>query len=318
MFKRLQNHIAESRFSLLATTIVCLPAWVIAAMQVTGQSIQREVGIGFATIILTTYLMVEFNNTNSLIRIYSRMVSCSFLVMMTTLTFLYWSVEKNLITLCFIGFLFSIFHSYQNRQAAGWVYYAFCCLSIASLYFVQIFYFIPLLWILMSTRLLSMGLKTFCASLLGMLTPYWLLMAYKLWQGETDYLQTHFVEIAELESLLHLSMLNTNEIVTAAFILLCSFTGIVHIIRTKKQDRIRTQLQYEMMMVIDIFAIAFLLLQPQHYDKLIGIITVCTAPMIAHFIALTSTSWTNMMTKLLLLLAAAVTIFNLWDPLLNY
>ena len=35
----------------------------------------------FACLAVSTYLMVEFNNVNALLRVYSRMISCAFLVL---------------------------------------------------------------------------------------------------------------------------------------------------------------------------------------------------------------------------------------------
>lgn len=273
---------------------------------------------GGAAALLSTCLMVELNNTNALIRIYSRMVSCCFLIMMTMHTFLYWNMGTALTTLGVTVFLYTIFHSYQHRQAAGWVYYAFCGLSVASIAFIQIAFFLPLLWIMMFSRLLSMSIRTFSASLLGILTPYWLFSVIKVWQGDIDSLANHFRDIATFSQPFDTNMLGIHELVSGAFILLCALIGTIHYIRTRHQDRIKTQMLYEMMITVNYAAIIFLILQPQHYNKLIGIIEICTSTLIAHFIALTHTYWTNLLTKILLVSTIAITIFNLCRPSLNF
>lgn len=281
-------------------------------------TISTNMVTGVVSALLSTYLMVELNNANSLIRIFSRMVSCCFLLMMTMNTFLYWNIGTAMTTLGIIVYLYTIFHSYQHKQAVGWVFYAFCGVSVASIFFIQTAFFLPLLWILMFSRLLSMSLRTFSASLFGIITPYWFYTLIKVWQGDIDSLKNHFCSLTEFAQPFDISILGINEFVTAAFILLCAVIGTTHYLNTRHKDRIKTQLLYEMIIIINSAAIIFLLLQPQHYNQLIGIIVVCTSTLIAHFIALTSTRWTNMLTKLLLTAALAITIFNLCSPLLNF
>ena len=56
----------------------------------------------------------------------------------------------------------------------------------------------------------------------------------------------------------------------------------------------------------------FIALQPQHYDVLIRIMFVCTAPLIGHFLALTHTKVTNIAFFLIVIVTLVVTGYNLW------
>ena len=329
--KRFQNKMAESRFSLAATGFLCLIIWICCGLPFTpegwlwtnlsGTSAFAGIPNVFVTLpclLIATYLMVELNNSNSLIRIFSRMVSCVFLVLITMVTFHLASVKSSVVTLCAVAFLTAMFHCYQDRDATGMIYHAFICIGIASLLFVHILFFLPLLWVLMASKLLCMSHKTFLASIFGTITPYWLLAAYHLPAGNFQNILDHFAELAHFTPVFNYSMLNEHQIVTAIYIIAVAMIGIVHYLRKRQQDHIRTQMLYELLIIIDIAAITFLILQPQHYESLLGIIIVNTSPIIAHFIALTQTRWTNLMTKLLMLLAMAVTIYNLWMPSLIF
>ena len=79
MKKRLQDKIAGSRFSLPITALLILAIWIVGGIADNG----RYLNLGIFAI--STYLMVELNNSNALIRVYSRMVSCTFLVVTTML-----------------------------------------------------------------------------------------------------------------------------------------------------------------------------------------------------------------------------------------
>ena len=66
--KRLQNRIAESRFTLPVTGTITLLTWIGAHL--TGQI--NIISLPYLFIVISTYLMVELNNSNALMRIYSR------------------------------------------------------------------------------------------------------------------------------------------------------------------------------------------------------------------------------------------------------
>ena len=66
--KRIQNKIAASRFSLPVTATLAALVWVAVGFM------QYNIWVEFAFTIISTFLMVELNNRNSLMRTYSRMV----------------------------------------------------------------------------------------------------------------------------------------------------------------------------------------------------------------------------------------------------
>lgn len=117
--KRLQNKIAASRFSLPVTATLAALVWVAVGF------IMDNIWAQFAFTIISTLLMVELNNRNSLMRTYSRMVSCSFLVLITMACLPNPSMKASIVTMCFIAFTLIIWNSYQDRHAAGWAFYAY-------------------------------------------------------------------------------------------------------------------------------------------------------------------------------------------------
>ena len=72
--KTFQNKVAPSRYALPFTATLATLVWVAVGF------IEGNIWLNFAFTIISTLLMVELNNHNSLMRTYSRMVSCSFLV----------------------------------------------------------------------------------------------------------------------------------------------------------------------------------------------------------------------------------------------
>lgn len=269
-------------------------------------------------LIVSTYMMLELNNANSLIRIYSRMVSCSFLMLIMAANFIFPSLEGSIVQLCFIAFLMTIFHAYQDKRATGWVFYAFFCIGLASTLFIQILFFVPILWILLAFNVLAISGRTLCASILGLMMPYWFLGGYYVYINNYDTFINHFVEIANFSSLFDYSGVNQHQIITFAFIAILALTGTVHFFRNSYNDKIRTRMIFEVFITLDICSIIFLILQPRHYDILMHIIIINTAPLIGHFIALTHTWITNIAFYIILFVSIALTAYNLWLPSLTF
>lgn len=310
--KRFQSKIAESRLTLPFTEAYG------GVVFLTYGLVEKQLWIQFASLILCTLLMVEMNNRNTLIRIYSRMVSCSFIVLTVMANFQFVTLLPAVVQCCLCAFYVLLFRAYQDKLATGWIFYAFACIGAASTVFVHILYYVPLFWILMIFNIMAFSHKTFWASLLGLSVPYWFLGGYHLYMGDTESLVGHWMELTRFQPLFDYGMVTCQQAVTFVFIVLLALTGSIHFLRNSFRDKIRTRLLYELFMAVDICSIVFLLLQPQHYDGLLPVIIINTAPLIGHYLALTRTKITNISFFVIVILALAITAYNLWMPSLTF
>ncbi len=306
MKKRIQNKVAESKLSLPVMLIYTTGIWMA------GGLIQHQWWIQFGCLMLTTFLMVQMSTINLLIRIFSRMVSCSFLALTCCAVFLFPSLTNSILQLCWVGFLNFLLLTYQDKQATGFTYYAFLLLGIASLVFVQIVYLIPIIWLLMATMTQSLSWRTWGASLLGLLTPYWIGMCWLVWNKDFTPLSDHITQLADYRVPTSDMALNNNQIAFLVLLVVLSVIGIIHYLRQKHNDKIRNRLIYGFIIWIEIATGLFLILQPQHYNYLISIMIIHTAPLIAHFIALTYTKVTNITFYAIALVTFILTCYNLW------
>jgi hypothetical protein len=161
-----QKIVAESRLTFPVTVLYVLMLCLI------GGVFQHQWWIQLACYILATYLMILLNNFNALIRIYSRAVTSAFIILSGVACFIFPSLEGSIVTLGLMASLLTLFTTYQNREATGWIYYTFLFLGLASLAKVHLFVFIPIYWVMMII-ISNLSLRTFIASLFGLLTPYW-------------------------------------------------------------------------------------------------------------------------------------------------
>ncbi|MDD6517666.1 MAG: hypothetical protein PUF63_07080 [Prevotella sp.] len=306
MKKRLQNRVALSRWALPVTIVYGLAICLIVGMM------EREQLSTFVLLVVSSLMMAELNNSYSLIRIYSRMVSCSFLVMTSMCLRLFPSAEVVVVQLTFIAFLLLIWRAYQNPGAVGWVFYAFLALGVSSIVFPKALLFVPVLWVVMGTNVLCLSARTLMASILGLLTPYWFFAAWLFYTNDLGMLAGHFASVVSFQPLFQFNGIDIHHLVTFGFILLLAVIGATHFIIYSYQDRIRIRLIYETFIVLDACCVIFALLQPQHFNELLGMAIVNTSPLIGHFLALTHSRLSNITSISIALIAFAITLFNLW------
>ena len=306
--KSFQNKIAGSRYSLPCSATLIALMWVAVGMAA------GNIWVQFALTALSTLLMVELNNRNSLMRTYSRMVSCCFLVLATAISLPAPSLTGNMVTLCTIAFYLILWTTYQDHQATGRTFYAFVFAGIASMVCIQTAYYTPLAWILMLFFVNSFSIRTLLASLIGMALPYWFAAGYFVYTEDWQTPLAHFQGFIDYSGLLNYTQTTTHQLVNTAFIAVLALLGAVHFLRNSYADKIRTRLIYESFVVMDIVTLAFIVLMPCCYDKLIGIMVVNTAPLVAHFVTYTHTKITNIVFIAILVAAVVLLLFNLLYP----
>lgn len=306
--KRFQNRAAESRIALPLTGgyafLVCAAGGLFA----------DQLWVQFALLAVSSFLMMILNNANALIRIYSRMVSCSFLMLAVMSHFLFVDIRCGIVQTCFIAFYLFLFSAYQNIHSVGRVFYAFLMLGIASTMFVQVLFFVPVVWVLLSTNIMVRSLRAYVSSLFGLVVPYWFLAAYYIYVGQTDLLAGHFMQIADFGSVAAWGEMPLSHIVTTSFVTILSVVGMIHFRLNNYKDKIRTRMLFEIFSVLALCTILFIILQPQHLDYLLALLIVSTSPMIGHYIALTHTFITNISFYVMIAVTLILTCFNIWMP----
>ena len=306
--KRIQNKVAESRKTLPVAVLYSIVIWVLAGL------IQNHWWIQFTCYIFSVYLMVQLNNLNMLIRIYSRMVSVSYALLFSATVFLFPSIEGAITQTCFIASLITLYNCYQDKESTGWTYYTFLLLGIGSFADIHLLFFVPVFWLNMAVTVYSLCWRTFLASLLGLLTPYWFWTPWILWQegagitAVTDF----FSPLITYQYPQTSPTLPSQQILLIGVLILLGSIGFIHFLRRSFQDKIRTRQLYYSFAIISIYAIVLIIFMPQQYNMLIRILIIAVSPLIGHFLALTNTKLTNIAFFIIMGGILLLTIANLW------
>lgn len=298
----MQTRVAGSRFSLPATAVVVFALWALL-------SLHR--GCGWLPMLLTlcsTGLMVHMNTENALMRTFSNMVSCSFLVLSLMLLPELSLWQTGLAQLfCILGYIY-LFRAYQNKEGMGYVFTAFAFLGAGAVFFPQLLFLVPVLWVVLGSKLMAMSLRTFLASLLGLLVPYWFWAGYLFFkQGDLNLIVDNIMRLAEFTPLLAWQSVPDDVVAITAFVFLVGLIGSVHFLRTSYNDKIRTRMLYEIFIIMSACLALFIVLQPGRAGVLLPLLTINVAPLIAHFITFTHTRLTGITFVVLILTALLLT-----------
>lgn len=313
MAKLFQTKISESGITLPVVAVYAALLWIVAGLIPAGLYLQ------FALFALTAALMMELNNRHALLRIRSRMVSVSFIIIGCMANFMFADTVACITGLGTAVMLTLLFMQYHDSMSRGYTFYTFAAIGLVSLLWIQVLFFVPLIWLLMLFCIQNMSRLSFAASLIGIIAPYWFAGAYFFFIGDFDTPMTHIMQLTEFEPIgASYGNIGLNQIVTLAMITALAITGAVHYVRKSYNDKIHNRMLYNCFMWLNAAALLFIILQPQHYNKLIAMMTVFTSPLVAHFVALTKTRWTNIATIAITTVVLIITIFNLWTPSLIF
>lgn len=296
---------ATSRMALPVMTIYCLVLWL--AMLATEPLLLPSCILFF----VNTYLMVELNNRNTLMRQYSRMVSCSYIAVMMLCQWIIKDAVAMLMQTCFIMFLTLIFQTYQKRYSVGKKYWAYLFVGIISILWPRMLIFVPIFWVCESLILMSHSAKGFWASVFGILTPLWVIVPYYFLTSDFDSLlallgnyqiPSDFINtIINPDTFVKYKFASdTIGIVQVMLLFTYLYIGVFHFFRNSHSEKIHVRMLYQFMVVCTVaFTIAYAFANIMPFDTelselvLFSAIIVCASPFIAHYITFTSTKLTN-------------------------
>lgn len=189
------------------------------------------------------------------------------------------------VQLLFMAFCVLILKTYQNRQAQGLVFYAFTCLGVASLFFVQIVFFVPVMWLLMGRNMMALTPRMVAASLLGTALPYWFVLAYFVLMGDVTPLGRHFAFFIAVGADSCRALPSPPLIGSLLFFILLIIIAVfctTYYFRNSYKDNINVRMRIEMTISLTTANVIFAVLQPQHLMLLSGVMIVMVSALIAH------------------------------------
>lgn len=307
----LHHHIVTGSLTLPLSVVLTLVAWLLPG---TGDSLLWG---GAAVTLLTAYMVMELNNRFSLIRIRSRLMSSLFLWLMLACPMLHlWSADAVSVV-CLAGCYFMLFSSYQQIRPEGHVFYAFLLTGIGSLFFPPMLVLAAGHYTSMIFLLRCMNGRSFAAGLLGLALPYGAVAGYAIWQNRLDTAFDHLQGWLSL-SVQDYAQITLWQLVMAAFVAVYALLGVIHLLRTAYNDKIRTRMLLYVITAQELLLLVLLCLLPAHFEAMMRLFILNSTPLIAHYFALARGRFFKTWFYVSLLALTALAVFNylcLYGPL---
>ena len=279
---------------------------------------------GWFVALLTTYVWMETNARQQLIRERSRMVSTTVFVALTSVPLLHEFCLASLLPLALLLCYACLFAVYQERRPEGKMFHAFLLLGIAALLLPQVLWLVPLLLFSCSLHLRSLTLGSFGATLMALLLP---LVGYSLWAlVKWDFsLLLQFIEstrhaLTHIDSSYWQSVYTATPatlpvaewqfLISAGGTLLLSLIAITHQVRTSYLDKIRVRMYYYLIALVQGGLTVLLLLFPEERWTWLLLLITNGAPHIAHYLTLTRGWFCTTVFWMSLLILILITFFN--------
>lgn len=300
---RLQINVATGRMTLPVAVLFCLLIWLI------GLDSWSELGT-LATVALTGYLMIEANTTFSLIRTRTSLPVCIYWCLFSALGFLHPFQWSCCAVPAFMAAAFSLFYSYESARAVFPVFHAFLFLSLGSLAFPQLLYYVPL-FLFGAFVFRALSVKSVFAALFGLLVPYLFLFGHAFWHDEMPLFYAPFQELVSSRPVVW-SEVSVVEWVSWIVVMVLQMVCSVHYFQVSYQDKSRTRIFLFFWLYLSLFTLLFLLLQPCHLMVLLPIQLIGTSFLAGHLFTLTRNRFASVFFIVMLVSSFLLTCYNLW------
>jgi len=278
---RFQKTIATSRFTLPVLCLLGVATWLLPC----GESAWQEQLLGLGASALAVYFMAELNNRNALLRISSRMISSLTALMLAVIVPLHTFQSAHLVLLSVVLSFFFFFGTYQCPSSL-YSFLAYLPLALASFVFPQVLALFPVCW-LCQAYMRGLSFKCVVASLLSVLTPYWLWLGLLLCLDRYDLITATLGRLTTIEPPDY-SGITTWQVGEIVYVLLFLFVGIVYFLFSSHTDKTRPRIIYQVVIVHALSVLALLACQPQHYFTILPLLVADAAIMGGRFVAYTA------------------------------
>ena len=270
--------------------------------------------IGWALCVLAAYVFMETNDVYNVIRLRTRMMACTWLVLASCQAFMHPFGTPAISAVCMALSYYLLFRCYQLYNSAAWIFHSFLFLGTGSLFAAVMLPMGLLFYLYLIGFLRSLSWRGFWAGLLGMALPYAVWGTWCFLTDKTDsilvFVTSHFVwHPVSLEAI---TSLPVSRMVSMGVVTLLSLVGVFHYLQTKYNDKIRVRMILYISMVQTILLLVYLFLQPGEFQNTMALLIVSACPLIAHYFSLTGSWLSNAFFILSLFLCGTMAYFNLW------
>ena len=183
--KKLQGQVTAGRWTLPIVVFICTLCWVLISFllpDLTASTVEdstlslwqsardlllpawAERLVSYLIYAVIGYSLIELNNRFGIIRMRASMQTAIYFLLVTICPEMHLLYAGDIAALAFLFSIYFLFKSYQQPQAAGYLFYSFLFIGAGSLLFPQLT-FLSVLWIFEAHRFQALKPRSFCGAL---------------------------------------------------------------------------------------------------------------------------------------------------------
>ena len=213
--------------------------------------------------------------------------------------------------------IYLLLFCYKDKKEVPSIFCIALIISIGSIIWTPFLYFLPIVIFLLCVPLYAISFKAVSAIIMGIILPYWSLIPYFVYKGNTDWIKLHLAPLHDASVLFDYSSTTVGHLVCYAILIILMLIGWIHFVRTAYKDKIKTRNLYDVIISLSIFFALIVPIVPAYADYTLPMLAVAVSPLAAHFFSLTSTKLTNIVFIITLIIIAMVSIIAIYTPYLE-
>ncbi|MCD7973542.1 MAG: hypothetical protein LUG18_12960 [Candidatus Azobacteroides sp.] len=213
-------------------------------------------GLNLLLILLSCLLLLLINQRFSIIRNKTILPFVFYTLFITTDVYAFYSFSGNIVTFLFLLCVFQLCNTYQKQKVVEQTFNIGLFLGIASLFYTPVLFLLPIFWISFGIFKID-SLKAFLASLIGIITPYWFVFFWFLYQENLQGFFQPFLTFFHFDPTVVLSFKIPGWI-RVGFTFMITLLGIINFQLNNFKDKIRTRIIFYFT-IVSIIGIAILL-----------------------------------------------------------
>lgn len=304
MTDRLLSTLISGRFAIIGTVIL---TFLLALILFCTLPVDNNLLFGFldgrfsilinwGIVTVTATLIFMLNNQYQIIRERTKLTFFFPLFFATCTVINSLPCSYALAGLCIVAAFFPLFLSYQKDNATEEIFNSAILFSIASLLYIHLLLCFPLFyWGFYQFR--SLKWRSFFASIIGFMAPYWMIIGYYLISGKSELI--YFPAKSFLTDFKHPTDFAWHAATLLIITMSSSFIAIAQILRNTYHCKIQARIFLQFTIWLQIICLLLTYLYPNESVLYIYLFYLSATPLLAHLFTLLRNKFVSILFYLL-------------------
>ncbi|MEG1749336.1 MAG: hypothetical protein RRZ65_08460 [Tannerellaceae bacterium] len=318
---------------IIGILFVCLACWTVGYFYSIGYPVYGEVAapplwnavcqllpgklatylIGIVLVVGGAFLLHRANYALVLIREKTLLPFMFYILLISTNPDFFPLKATSVGVFCLVLAIYQLFISYHDPKSVSNSFNAALIIALGSLLWIHILWFLPLFWVGMY-NFRSLSPKTFTASLIGVGTVYWFLLAWCMWTGDYTSFTIPFHTLFKFRFLM-VNGVSVFDWLTILYVGMLTTLAAVNILTHEYDDVLRTRQFLSFLILFAVWSFGLYFLYEQASEEYLEMACISAAILISHFFTVKRTKITFWLFHFTWIFFVTLLFLRIWNSL---